>query len=83
MEINNYLQNQIDAIDMQADSGITIEDVMACGRRLSFGMGDARSTSGTLAPMTFLFNPRRIDPQACFATVESANHETNAFSPTQ
>lgn len=61
-------------------SGLTLDAVLACGRRLDFGIGDAQSTSGTLAPMTFLFNPRRIDPQACFATVESANHETNAFS---
>ena len=61
-------------------SGITLDQVLACGKTLDFGIGDAQSTSGTLAPMTFLFNPRRIDPQACFATVESANHETNAFT---
>jgi phosphonate transport system substrate-binding protein len=60
-------------------SGITLEDVLACGKRYSFGMGDAQSTSGTLAPETFLFNPRGVDPAACFATIRSGNHETNAF----
>ena len=38
-------------------SGITLERVMACEGDISFGMGDARSTSGTLAPMAFLFGP--------------------------
>jgi phosphonate transport system substrate-binding protein len=47
---------------------------------LSFGLGDARSTSGTLAPMTYLFAPRNIDPQTCFRTVRSANHQANLFS---
>jgi phosphonate transport system substrate-binding protein len=61
-------------------SGVTLEAVLACGRRLDFGIGDARSTSGTLAPMTFLFNPRDIRPQDCFASTRPANHETNAFS---
>ena len=32
-------------------------------RRLTFGIGDALSTSGTLAPMTYLFAPRDIDPR--------------------
>ena len=43
-------------------------------------MGDAKSTSGTLAPMTFLFAPRGIDPQRCFRTVRAANHESNLLS---
>ncbi|HWQ86337.1 phosphate/phosphite/phosphonate ABC transporter substrate-binding protein [Brevundimonas sp.] len=61
-------------------SGITLNDVLACGKRYSFGMGDAQSTSGTLAPATFLFNPRGIQPAACFATIRSDNHERNAFN---
>lgn len=60
-------------------SGITLEDVLACGKRYSFGMGDAQSTSGSLAPKTFLFGPRDIDPNQCFASVRSDNHESNAF----
>ena len=45
-----------------------------------FGIGDAQSTSGTLAPMTYFFSPRNINPAECFATMRSANHQANAFS---
>ena len=61
-------------------SGVTLDQVLACGRRFDFGIGDAQSTSGTLAPMTFLFNPRNIDPSKCFRTVRAANHQANAFA---
>jgi phosphonate transport system substrate-binding protein len=59
---------------------ITLDDVLKCDKTLSFGIGDAKSTSGTLAPMTYLFAPRGIDPQTCFKTVRSANHESNMLS---
>ena len=65
---------------VRAGSGITLEQVMACGKRFDFGIGDAQSTSGTLAPMAFLFNPRGLVPAQCFKTVRSANHQSNAFS---
>lgn len=61
-------------------SGISLDDVLACGKRYDFGIGDAQSTSGTLAPLTFLFNPRNIDPTECFRTVRAANHQANAFA---
>lgn len=61
-------------------SGLTLEKVLACDRSLDFGMGDAKSASGTLAPMTYLFAPRGLDPQSCFATARSANHEANLFA---
>ena len=64
---------------VRKDSGITFDQVMACGKRFDFGIGDAQSTSGTLAPMAFLFNPRGIAPAQCFKTVRSANHQANAF----
>lgn len=64
---------------VKAGSGITLDDVLACGKRYDFGIGDAQSTSGTLAPMTFLFNARGVDPQQCFKTVRAANHQANAF----
>ena len=65
---------------VRAGSGITLEQILACGKRFDFGIGDAQSTSGTLAPMAFLFNPRNIVPAQCFKTVRSANHQSNAFS---
>lgn len=60
-------------------SGITLDDVMRCDRTLSFGLGDAQSTSGTLAPMTYLFIPKGVTPSDCFKTVRSANHQTNVW----
>ena len=65
---------------VKAGSGITLDDVLACGKRYDFGIGDAQSTSGTLAPMAFLFNPRGIVPAECFKTVRAANHQANAFA---
>ncbi|MGZ3403995.1 MAG: PhnD/SsuA/transferrin family substrate-binding protein, partial [Phenylobacterium sp.] len=44
------------------------------------GMGDAKSTSGTLAPNTYLFGPRGIEPAKCFKTVRSASAEANLYS---
>lgn len=61
-------------------SGITLDKVLACGKRYSFGIGDARSTSGTLAPMAYIFIPRRIEPADCFSVVRSASHQSNLFS---
>ena len=71
--IDGYYSNII----VPASSTTTLEDVLRCDRRLSFSMGDPKSTSGTLAPMTFLFGPRKIDPDRCFKTVRSASHEAN------
>ncbi|GLS02369.1 hypothetical protein GCM10007859_23930 [Brevundimonas denitrificans] len=67
-------------IIVRKGSGITIEDVAACGKRYTFGIGDAQSTSGTLAPLTYFFGPRNIDPRTCFSTVRAASHQANAFS---
>ncbi len=61
-------------------SGITLDDVLKCGKRYTFGIGDARSTSGTLAPMTYVFTPHDIEPSRCFKTVRSASHQSNLFS---
>ena len=66
-----------------ASSKTTLEDVLKCDKTLTFGIGDAKSTSGTLAPMTYLFAPRGVDPNTCFKTVRSANHEANLFSVAQ
>jgi phosphonate transport system substrate-binding protein len=61
-------------------SGITLDKVLACGGKYSFGMGDAKSTSGTLAPMAYLFTPKNIEPSKCFKAVRSASHQANSFS---
>jgi phosphonate transport system substrate-binding protein len=61
-------------------SGITLDKVLACGKKYSFGLGDAKSTSGTLAPMAYLFTPKNIEPSKCFKAVRSASHQANSFS---
>lgn len=62
---------------VKTSSNLTLEDVMRCGKTMDFGMGDASSTSGTLAPMAYLFAPRNINPHNCFKVVRSASHEAN------
>jgi phosphonate transport system substrate-binding protein len=65
---------------VNAKSGITLDKILKCDRTLSFGLGDVLSTSGTLAPMTYLFAPRNIDPKTCFKQVRSASHGANLFA---
>ena len=67
-------------IIVPAKSNLTLEQVLKCDKSLDFGIGDAKSTSGTLAPMTYLFAPRGIKPAECFKTVRSANHQANLFA---
>lgn len=70
----------VSSLIVKKGSGVTLADVERCDRSLTFGIGDAQSTSGTLAPMTYFFTPRGIDPARCFSTVRSANHQANSFS---
>ena len=63
-----------------AKSKLTLEAILKCDKTLNFGIGDAKSTSGTLAPMTYLFAPRGIKPAECFKTVRAANHQANLFA---
>jgi phosphonate transport system substrate-binding protein len=58
-------------------SGLTLAKLLKCDKTLTFGMGDPQSTSGTLAPLTYLFLPKHIDPAKCFKTVRSASHQAN------
>lgn len=67
-------------IIVRKDSGLTLDKLLSCNKSLSFGMGDPKSTSGTLAPKAWLFEPRGIEPQACFKTVRSASHEANLMA---
>ena len=70
----------VSSLIVKRGSGITVDDVAACGKRYTFGIGDAQSTSGTLAPLTYFFGPRNISPTTCFSTVRSANHQANSFA---
>ncbi|MEO8811657.1 MAG: phosphate/phosphite/phosphonate ABC transporter substrate-binding protein [Caulobacteraceae bacterium] len=64
-----------------AKSKTTLADVLRCDRKLTFGLGDVLSTSGTLAPLTYLFAPRNIDPATCFRQVRSgSSHQSNLYA---
>lgn len=67
-------------IIVKKGSGLTLEKLLKCDHTIAFGMGDAKSTSGTLAPNTYLFGPRGIDPAKCFQTVRSASAEANLYA---
>jgi phosphonate transport system substrate-binding protein len=64
-----------------AKSKTTLEKVLKCDRTLTLGMGDAVSMSGALAPLTYLFAPRGIDPARCFKQVRSgATRQANLLA---
>nr|WP_166504280.1 phosphate/phosphite/phosphonate ABC transporter substrate-binding protein [Caulobacter henricii] len=67
-------------IIVPAGSRLTVEDLLKCDKSLNFGIGDKKSTSGTLAPMTYVFIPAGKKPETCFKTVLSANHQANLFA---
>jgi phosphonate transport system substrate-binding protein len=67
-------------IIVRKGSGITLDKLLKCDKRYTFGLGDAKSTSGTLAPLAYLFTPRNIEPAACFKTVRNASHQANLFA---
>jgi len=58
-------------------SGVTLDKVLSCNHQLNFALGDPKSTSGTLAPMTYLFGPKGIDVNNCFKSIRSATHQAN------
>ena len=67
-------------IIVKKGSGVTLDKLLACGKTLSFGIGDTQSTSGTLAPMAYLFTPKGIEPSKCFKAVRAASHQANVFA---
>lgn len=67
-------------IVVKKGSGITLDKLLKCDQSMDFGMGDAKSTSGTLAPNTYLFGPKGIDPAKCFKTIRSASAEANLYA---
>jgi phosphonate transport system substrate-binding protein len=64
-------------IIVPAKSTLTAEQVLVCDKTLNFGMGDVKSTSGTLAPLTYFFLPQGKEPNTCFKNVRSASHQAN------
>jgi phosphonate transport system substrate-binding protein len=67
-------------IIVPAGSKLTLEGLLKCDKSLNFGIGDKKSTSGTLAPMTYVFIPAGKKPENCFKTVLTGNHQANLFA---
>jgi phosphonate transport system substrate-binding protein len=76
----NGVDGYTSVLIVNAKSPLTLARVLKCNRKPTLGLGDVLSTSGTLAPMTYLFAPAGIDPKTCFKQVLSANHTTNLFA---
>jgi phosphonate transport system substrate-binding protein len=58
----------------------SIDDMIANGKSLSFGMGDPQSTSGTLVPTYYVFSQRKLDPKNVFRVTRSSNHGGNLLA---
>ena len=70
-------QGRAAVLVVRAKSPLTLDQVLRCGRRLSYGSGDARSVAATLAPAAYLFAPRGLAPAACFRTVRAGDPAGN------
>ncbi len=64
-------------IIVRSDSKLTLDDVLKCDHKLNFGIGDVKSTSGTIVPKVYLFLPHKIDTDNCFHSIHSGSHQNN------
>ena len=55
----------------------SLEDVLANGKAINFGMGDPNSTSGFLVPSYYVFAQHNVDYRTAFKTVRNASHGAN------
>ena len=58
----------------------SIDEMIANGKSLSFGMGDPQSTSGTLVPTYYVFSQKKLDPKNVFRVTRSSNHGGNLLA---
>lgn len=54
-----------------------VESLLAAGARLTVGMGDPNSTSGTVVPTHYLFHARQLEPRDVFRRVVPGSHPDN------
>lgn len=55
----------------------SLEDLLANGKKYSFGHGDPKSTSGNLIPSYYVFSRNNIDPAKHFKSIVYQNHQKN------
>jgi phosphonate transport system substrate-binding protein len=61
-------------------SGVTLDKVLACDRRLTLGLGEDASAVESQALLTWLFDPRGQSPRTCFKSVREAKAEANIYA---
>ncbi len=64
-------------IIVRSDSKLTLDDVLKCDHKINFGIGDVKSTSGTIVPKVHLFMPHEVDTDNCFRSIHSGSHQNN------
>jgi len=65
----------------QADSKLnSADDVLRQARNLTFAIGDANSTSGTLVPVHYLFSSQGQNYRGRFKLLVSAGHQANILA---
>lgn len=57
----------------------TLDELLERKRRLSFAMGDPKSTSGYVVPNYYVFARNKVIPEQLFARTVSGNHLENAL----
>jgi len=62
---------------VRSDSKLTLDDVLKCDHKLNFGIGDVKSSSGTVVPKVYLFIPHKIDTDNCFRSIHAGSHQNN------
>jgi phosphonate transport system substrate-binding protein len=68
-------------IIVHKDSPImSLEQLLANGKSLTFSNGDPQSTSGFLVPGYYAFGVNGVDPAKHFKVVRTGNHESNALA---
>jgi phosphonate transport system substrate-binding protein len=55
----------------------TLDDVIANGKNINFGIGDPNSTSGFLVPSFYVFAQNKVDHRTAFKTIRGASHGVN------
>jgi phosphonate transport system substrate-binding protein len=57
----------------------TVQDLLVPSKKLAFGAGDPKSTSGYVIPNYYVFSRNRAKPEDVFAKIVTGNHQENAL----
>lgn len=67
-------------IVVRNDSSLkTVNELLDPSRKLTFGAGDPKSTSGYVIPNYYVFARNKVKPEDVFAKIVTGNHQENAL----